>query len=46
MPTSAKIIKKHIVTGAKKENLLLTHYSYEAKNVARIFSIYLENNIL
>ena len=40
-----KIIKTHIVTHAKKEDLLLIHYSYfktaldEAKSVARIFSI-------
>ena len=52
MPTNAKLILKNIVTGIKKENLLLAYYSHfkpvleEAKNVARIFSIYFEKNIL
>ena len=43
---------KNNVTGIKKENLFLTRYSRykpaleEAKNNARIFIIYFENNIL
>ena len=43
---------KNNATGMKKENLLLTRYSHflpalkEVKNVARIFSIYFDNNKL
>ena len=52
MPPIANLIKKNIVAGIKKENLLLAHYFHfksalkEGKNVARIFSVYFENNIL
>ena len=43
---------KNVATCNKKENLLLTRYSHflpalkEVKNVARIFSIYFDNNKL
>ena len=46
------LIKKNNASGMKKENLLLPHHSYiyspleEAKNLANIFSTYLENNSL
>ena len=50
MRTRAKL--KNVATIIQKESLLLTHYSHflpalkEAKNVARIFSTYFENNRL
>ena len=52
MTASIKAIEKNIIIGIKKENHLVTDRSYfmpaleQAKNVARILSIYFEKNIL